>query len=193
MKKLSGFHCLLLGCILGVAATSCHTAKRNVTPSREETTVTVPADDSEHAENTYDYLSRKLNVKVTSKDRRHLEFYEASARWIGTPYRYGGFSRKGIDCSGLVVKIYQSVYGKGLERSSAGILDTNCRRIKKSNLKPGDLVFFATGKSKRRVSHVGIFIKDGKFIHSSTSRGVIISDLDESYYRRTFVAAGEVR
>ena len=70
--------------------------------------------------------------------------------------------------------------------------DKNCKRIKKSQLKTGDLVFFATGKNRSKVNHVGIYLKDRKFVHSSSSRGVVISDIDEKYFVKTYVSSGAV-
>ena len=145
-----------------------------------------------YAPSTYDYLSERLGIKITKKDKEHISLFETSARWIGTPYKYGGASRNGCDCSGLVGQIFRSVYGKNLERNSAKIEENNCRRISKNNLRTGDLVFFATGK-KHKINHVGIYLKDNKVIHASSSKGVIVSNLESDYYRRTFVSAGRVK
>ena len=70
--------------------------------------------------------------------------------------------------------------------------DCFCKKINKKDLKVGDLVFFATGKSSSKVSHVGLYIGNGEFIHASSSKGVIITDLNKNYYVRTFVSAGRV-
>ena len=114
--------------------------------------------------------------------------------WLGTPYRYGGSTRKGVDCSGLVNQIYKQVYHRSLERSSSGIATRNCRKIMKSDLSSGDLVFFNTSRKKRKgINHVGLFLKNGYFIHASTSRGVIISNLKEDYYRKTWKQGGRVK
>lgn len=147
--------------------------------------------ENHHAE-TYEYLSARLKIKITERDKEHLELYETASRWLGTPYRYGGASRSGTDCSGLVMQIYKAVYNKRVERNSAQIKEKNCTVIKKSQLRTGDLVFFATGK-KNRINHVGIYLKDNKFIHASSSRGVMVNALDESYYRRTYVCSGRVK
>ena len=98
--------------------------------------------------------------------------YDAIQTWIGTPYKYGGNDRKGVDCSAFV-----------------GHLDADL--ISKSELREGDIVFFTNSKGK--VSHVGIYLKNGMFAHSSTSRGVIISRLDDSYWRKHFYKGGRVR
>ena len=131
-----------------------------------------------------------FGMEMSSDD--NLKLYEEIKNWIGVPYRYGGNTSKGVDCSGFVVNVYKNVYGIKLQRSSELIYKKNCDKIKKSKLQEGDLVFFKTGK-KKRINHVGIYLKNGKFVHTSTSRGVIISSLDEDYYRKNFMQAGRVR
>ncbi len=128
---------------------------------------------------------------VSSSGVKNSALYIESASWIGTKYKYGGMSRSGVDCSGLTCLIYKTVYGKSLSRSSAGILTDNCKTIKKSSLREGDLVFFRTdGKRSKTPNHVGIYLKENKFIHASTSKGVIVSSLEQDYYVRNFIAAG---
>ncbi len=113
--------------------------------------------------------------------------------WLGTPYKYGGNDKRGVDCSGLVQQVYKRVYGKGLYRNSQEIFNKNCRKISFNKLKEGDLVFFATSPSSNRISHVGIFLYDDKFVHASSSKGVVVSSLTNSYYVRTFKCAGRVK
>ena len=103
----------------------------------------------------------------------------------------GATLKKGCDCSGFVSQVYKAVYGKSLERNSAAIRDKNCSKIRRSQLRTGDLVFFKTGSS-RKINHVGIYLKDNKFIHASSSKGVIVSSLEEKYYIRTYVCSGRV-
>jgi lipoprotein Spr len=137
-------------------------------------------------------LSSQFGVKVDSDDNLHLYTYLAG--WLGVPYRYGGNNRTGVDCSGLVLNAYQQVYSKKLYRSASEMLYGNCRKIHRGKLREGDLVFFRVGKGRKRtVNHVGIYLKENRFIHASTSAGVIVSSLDEPYYRKTWVAAGRVR
>ena len=81
-----------------------------------------------------------------------------------------------------------------LARSSADMLKPNCKKVSRANLKEGDLVFFRTGKGRKKVpNHVGIYLKNGKFIHTSTSNGVIVSSLSEPYYVRTWLTGGRVK
>lgn len=134
----------------------------------------------------------RLGLDESKKDNFNL--YKESASWINAPYKEGGNNNLGVDCSGLVVQIYQKVYGKMLERNTTQILSKNCRPISKSQLKEGDLVFFCTSsKSKSKVNHVGIYLKEQKFIHASTSKGVIISSLEEIYFHKYWVCGGRVK
>lgn len=130
-------------------------------------------------------------IAPDTHDNRFGEKIVAQARkWIGTPYKYGGESRKGTDCSGLTMVVYRDVAGIKIPRNS-GKQQEFCSRISRKSLSPGDLVFFSSSR-KGSVSHVGIYAGSGKFIHASSSRGVIISSLDEDYYRRHFHSAGRV-
>lgn len=132
--------------------------------------------------------SQRIDVSgsLPAETRRLLE---EARRWMGTSYRYGGSTRSGVDCSGLTSQIFVNALQIKLPRSSAQQSEY-CRRIDRSELMEGDLVFFRTGS--KGVSHVGMYVGDGRIIHSSTSRGVIVSSLDESYYRRTYHSSGRV-
>lgn len=188
----------LLIAVVALGFVGCRATKNNATrleqseAAKSEVVVEDTVGVIDHHAVTYSYLSKRLGLDLGKDDKEHISLYETSARWIGTPYRYGGSSRSGCDCSGLVVQIYKSVYHKKLERNSAAMKERNCTVVKKNEIEPGDLVFFSTGK-KGRINHVGIVLKGKKFIHSSTSRGVIVSDLGEKYYRQTFVCAGRVK
>lgn len=128
---------------------------------------------------------------------RYTEHVQAShiikeaRKWIGTPYRYGGKSRSGTDCSGFVMSVFLEAADIRLPRSSRE-QQTYCRGIDRSSLSPGDLVFFSTSRRSKAVSHVGIYIGDGDFIHASTSKGVIISSMGEQYYSSHYHSCGRV-
>lgn len=138
------------------------------------------------------YLSRLLKVRISDTDGA-IPLYAESSLWLGVPYRYGGTDKRGIDCSGFVCEVFYRVYGKHLERSSEGQARLNVDDVSKRALLPGDLVFFGTGRRSKKINHVGIFLKDGYFIHASTSQGVIVSRLGEEYYLRHWVKGGRVR
>jgi lipoprotein Spr len=110
--------------------------------------------------------------------------------WIGVNYCYGGKSKSGVDCSGFANLLYEQVYGIKLLRVSTEIYRSSSK-VKRKDLAQGDLVFFKTN-GKSRVNHVGVYLWDGYFVHSSTKYGVIISTLNEGYYQKTFVSGGRV-
>ena len=129
----------------------------------------------------------KADKKTDVRD----EIVSVARSWIGTPYSYGGETRSGVDCSGLVMNVYLTASNIKLPRSSAQ-QHAYCRNTNEWELLPGDLVFFAIGKKKGSVNHVGVYVGNGCFVHASSSRGVIMSDLDQDYYRRNFVGGGRV-
>ena len=139
----------------------------------------------------YEILSQKIGVRLDAHD--NIRLYRECASWLGSPYKYGGNTPRGTDCSGMVSHIYDKIYNIKLHRSSEGIMKMNCRKISRSRLREGDLVFFKTKSKNNKINHVGIYLKDGFFIHASTSKGVIISNLDDNYYRRTWVCGGKVK
>lgn len=141
----------------------------------------------------YSLLARsgiKLGMDVEADDNHTLMVEAAS--WIGTPYRYGGNTRKGADCSGMVSAVYRQVFQTVLHRSSADMYKHDCRHISRGALRQGDLVFFAPPRS-RIPNHVGIYLKNGRFIHTSSSKGVIVSHLDEAYYKKHWLGGGRVK
>ncbi|WP_230476519.1 C40 family peptidase [Faecalibacter bovis] len=131
---------------------------------------------------------RSTNKTYTSKDTNNV--LSTAKSFLGVPYKYGGTTRSGFDCSGLVFVSFDKVDLK-LPRVSSQQAQEG-REIKISEAREGDLVFFNT--SGNSISHVGIIEsieKSGeiKFIHSSTSKGVIISSMDENYWKTRFVKA----
>ncbi len=118
------------------------------------------------------------------------EIIEVAKSYLGTPYRSGGTSRNGVDCSGFVTAVFRQ-FDISLPRTSLG-QSSSGEHISESKMQPADLVFFKTSR-RRPVSHVGIYMGKGKFIHASTrSRRVRIDDLEDDYFRKRFVVARRV-
>ncbi len=122
-----------------------------------------------------------------------LALYKAIDSWMNTPYKYGSMvCQTGTDCSGFVCSIYKDVYHINLDRSSEDQLEKDVKRIPKASLQEGDLVFFKI-EDGHKVSHVGLYLGNRKFVHASTKKGVCIDGLDDKYYEQHFKAAGRVR
>lgn len=113
---------------------------------------------------------------------------EAIADLIGTKYKTAGTTTKGFDCSGFTSYVFRK-FGIELPRTSAAQSKTG-KKVDKDDLQAGDLVFFNT--SGKGVSHVGIYVGDGKFAHSSSSKGVTITKLSDSYYAKRYLGARRV-
>ena len=138
-------------------------------------------------------LSEKLGMELDG-NRDNLGLYAFVADWLGTPYRFGGMSRKGTDCSGFAYNLYKEVYGGGLERCSSAEMMKATKRVAKKDLREGDLVFFNTrNRRSGRASHVGVYLRDGYFAHASSRGGVIISPLSSPYYKRHYIGAGRLK
>lgn len=129
-------------------------------------------------------------VELASSDR----IIKQAKSFNGTPYKFGGTTKKGMDCSGLVYTAFKSedIY---LPRISSDMAREGVR-IKLENAQPGDLLFFKTNNRRNRINHVGIVVEaNGKeilFIHSSTSKGVITSSINETYWQRVFSEARRI-
>jgi lipoprotein Spr len=133
----------------------------------------------------------QIEHPVATTSAQKSELVKEARKWIGTKYQYGGHTKSGTDCSGLVMELFLKVYDLKLPRSSAQQREYSIG-IDQKELTPGDLVFFATGSDRARVSHVGLYVGNGKMIHASTSRGVIESGLNEAYYANHYHSSGRV-
>jgi probable lipoprotein NlpC len=140
-------------------------------------------------------LSCASHKQTSVRDEQVSKVITTARSFIGTPYKYGGTTRSGMDCSGLLINSFR-VIELSLPRSSEDQSKIG-EEVKMNELQPGDLVFFATGKKKKKVTHVGLVTeckgKDNvKFIHSSSSLGVVETNLYAEYYQKRFRGARRV-
>jgi len=165
---------LLLFAVLSLLFTSCNTTKK----------VSYSSSKYKKHESSQGYSYEPSgDVKSLIKEAK---------KFLGTPYKYGGNSKSGLDCSGLVFNAFEAV-GEQMPRISREQANKG-KEIRLKDVKQGDLVFFKTSGSK--INHVGIVenVRNGEvfFIHSSTSQGVIISSIEEIYWNKRFVKATRV-
>ena len=144
------------------------------------------ADKIETAGKSLFKYSMIMNVDVESLN--NINLYSFIDQWFGTPYRLGGNTKKGIDCSSFTSSLFENIYAFVLPKQAKQQYAAT-KRISKAELKEGDLVFFDT---RGGVSHVGVFLANGNFVHSSSSQGVTISNLSEPYYAKRFIGAGRL-
>lgn len=152
--------------------------------------VVVPKADIEKA----DYLQLKYAVKLDASVEKltNISLLQLIDHWWGTRYSLGGTTENGIDCSAFTQTLMKELYNIALLRT-AHEQYANTERINVEDLEEGDLVFFGHGGKKSTISHVGFYILNNKFVHASTSSGVMISDLNDSYWKQRFKGAGRVR
>lgn len=134
-----------------------------------------------------DYFSQIMGVALSTTS--NIKLFQFVYDWIGTPYRLGGDTKKGIDCSGFAYQLYNKVFDTAIGNNSRNIFSM-VDPIKKDELQEGDLIFFKI--RSRSITHVGVYIGDGKFAHASSSKGVMISDLDEPYWKRYYYKGGRM-
>lgn len=121
----------------------------------------------------------QLKLRTSTRQLRKV-----AESYLGVRYLYGGTTRRGMDCSGFVWRVFRQLGSRHVPRSSSRIFYRQSKVVKVAFAKPGDLVFFAR---KGKIFHVGIYMGKKKFIHASLERGVCYSKLDEAYYRKHFI------
>jgi len=129
-------------------------------------------------------------LRGSSAREARQKLLQAAKAYLGTPYRYAGIDRRGMDCSGFAYTSFRDALGQTIPRTAEGIYSW-AEKIPVSELQPGDLVFFVTVGSA--VSHLGIYTGGGVFIHAASegpNTGVIYSHMSEPYWQRTFKSAG---
>lgn len=119
----------------------------------------------------------------------NIKLYTFINDWYGVKYKYGGKTKKGVDCSGFTSQLYRDVYEIPLNGTASSIF-YQCQPIIKGNLKEGDLLFFKI--ENENVNHIGVYLQNNKFVHASVKKGVMIDDLNEPYYKKYFYKAGKI-
>ena len=132
-----------------------------------------------------EYFSQIMGVAQNATTNTKL--YQFVYEWLGTPYRLGGDSKRGIDCSKFSLAVYENVFNTTIGYNSRNQY-ANVTPIRKGELQAGDLVFFKI--RSRNITHVGIYLGDDKFAHASSSKGVMVSNLNEAYWKRYYYNGG---
>lgn len=136
-------------------------------------------------------MGNKSDSPLSSFGLTEQKFADEAKEFLGIPYRRGGTSKRGLDCSGFARMIYDQLFGIELPHNSIDQFQfAELQKINTQDLQPGDLIFFGnTYKKKKRINHVGVYLSDGQFIHASSSQGVTVSSLDDRYWKKRFVGS----
>ena len=135
-------------------------------------------------------LKYSIQMDIAVEEMNNIPVLQKIDEWWGTPYQYGGSSKRGVDCSYFTLDVMNAIYNINLKRTAAEQYDQS-EKIDWSDLKEGDLIFFKTDGS-RSITHVGIYMTNNKFVHASTSQGVTISDLSQPYWQKRLYSLGRV-
>jgi murein DD-endopeptidase / murein LD-carboxypeptidase len=152
-------------------------------PVEKKVTITVPEEETRNTEETQSFGDEGKSGVDLEKMGNIIDSY------LGVPYKLGGETRTGMDCSGLVVAVYRQYKGFKLPHDTQKLFKL-VKRVDKEDLSYGDLVFFSDGYFG--VSHVGIYLGGGKFVHTSQELGVVVSSLDEDYFSKRYAGARRV-
>lgn len=138
------------------------------------------------------WLQLKYSIKmdVAVEEINNIPLLTKIDEWWGTPYCLGGSSKGCIDCSYFTLDVMKATYNINLKRTAAEQYEQS-EKIDWADLKEGDLIFFKT-EGRKNITHVGIYLTNNKFAHASTSQGVTISDLTESYWQKRLYSLGRV-
>ena len=131
---------------------------------------------------------KKVAAKLEKIKPAANQLEKIAMSYIGVPYRYGGTSAKGMDCSGYIYRVYLRTYGLRLPHSSSALYHLG-KIVSKSDLKSGDLVFFG---NKWKISHSGIYLRNGIFLHASSSKGISKASLESRYFRTRYRGARRI-
>jgi cell wall-associated NlpC family hydrolase len=164
-----------------------HRTDTTSTRHRSDTTANRRTNDARATAGVYKKYSEKWNVQLTGSE--DSKFIEEIDTWLGTPYVYGGESKKGTDCSGMIQTMYKNLYGISLNRS-ANDMQKDVRFIDLNKARLGDILFFKI--NFQTVGHVALYLGNRRFIHATVNKGVMISCLDEDYYSKRYYKCGRI-
>jgi lipoprotein Spr len=207
-------HIHLLSCILIITLTACsstrnlsavsassrprfingievHANSSSAKLTTRSTNITAIRTDASGNKNIASSLQTKYAAMLnTTPSQLHDAFLlQEIDDWFGAPYRYGGNTKGGIDCSAFSQTVMHDVYNQTLPRTAQEQFDSRMI-IGKADLREGDLVFFHTSGRKNDITHVGVYLANNKFIHASLSGGISIADLNDPYWKPRFRGAG---
>lgn len=127
---------------------------------------------------------------VSEREIKNEKLYKFIDNWMGVPNVSGGMDKKGIDCSAFTLLLEREIFDKSLPRTARQMAEAVKRKFE-DELQEGDLVFFDF--SGQKFSHVGVYLKNNRFVHVSTSKGVIVSNLKDSWYYKYFSRCGAIK
>lgn len=156
----------------------------------QEAVQETPSDSTKHmnsAEKARAAIKKKEAAKAAQKATPKSDLETYARKWMGAKYVYGKATRTKTDCSGFVMQVYKGYYNIELDHSSSKMYkDSRGKSVSRGGLKEGDLVFFG---SLWKIDHVGIYLGGGRFIHASTSKGVMISPMQDKYWGHKYQGA----
>jgi len=181
--------------IVVFAAVGCGVTSRTARPSSSTGTSNQPKDKVDTSSKTKpanepsdEEDTPPPAMNVSGKKETQASLMQAYRDWEGTPYKLGGASKKGVDCSRFVNIVFGEYFGVDVPTNTKTQLNAG-DHIRRGMIGTGDLIFFRTG---RKTLHVGIAVNEGEFLHASTSNGVMISKLGNSYWRNRFLEARRI-
>ncbi|MCI0510620.1 MULTISPECIES: NlpC/P60 family protein [Chromohalobacter] len=174
---------MALGWVLATLVAGCATqTPRHAAPQPSSLAAAAKAGKGEHFSPLAVFQASDVQRALVSPVRIRKALLSEHRRWVGTPYRLGGTTQRGIDCSALMQHVYSEAFQVSLPRTTEQQMQEG-RRVPRSELAAGDLVFF---RSPGPYNHVGVYVGDGYFLHASTSQGVKLSRLDNVYWNRHY-------
>ncbi|HVA99343.1 MAG TPA: C40 family peptidase [Bacteroidia bacterium] len=183
-KKIIFQPIVIIGLVTLFVFSSCGSSKKVIKKSNQQ------VETSEN--NTNQKIQEKYAIKlgVPQNDISNIALYRLIDKWYGVPYKFGGKTMAGIDCSDFVSVVFHDVYDKNISGTAASMYE-QCKKISTKNLREGDLIFFKIGT--KNISHIAIYLQNNKFVHATVHRGIMIDDLNESYYKKYYFACGRFK